>query len=330
MTATRRILSTFDLRPTTAPRGAKPDELMINWTTLPVGSSASLYMPGLNADDIIAESAALYGYRPFGKVGRDTMACAARGIVYLPIPRAPGNVAGLLDVTLPKTVRAGESFTISVHQLTNQSARIPIDRNPVVDSAMFIPPTYKSITWRKAIGAFKLGIAVKSEKQTLPIVERNLSLLRWIFQSIPADSRWRPIFERYLGALAQEVSGLGGDPGKIPASGTGVWSGGPHSHGGGSSGHPGDGGGPAPTRHRDRQGFVGKVDGLIFDHFGDFEGFVLETETGERLHFYSRAENLRKVVERAWASRLRVTVFAEDASEDRPRRIVLHPAPDPL
>jgi hypothetical protein len=72
-------------------------------------------------------------------------------------------------------------------------------------------------------------------------------------------------------------------------------------------------------------GFIGKVEGLVFDHFGDFEGFILETESGDRLHFYSREANLRTVIERAWAERLRITVVGENADERRPRRIVLHP-----
>ena len=68
MTRTRRILSTFDLKPTTAPDGAKPDELMINWTTLPVGSTASLYLPGVSADDILAAAAKLNGYQPLTRL----------------------------------------------------------------------------------------------------------------------------------------------------------------------------------------------------------------------------------------------------------------------
>ena len=94
MTTTRHILSTFDLKPTTAPDGAKPDELMINWTTLPAGSTASLYMPGVSADDILTEAAKLNGYQPFKKIDANTVGCEAQGISYVPIPKVPATWPG--------------------------------------------------------------------------------------------------------------------------------------------------------------------------------------------------------------------------------------------
>jgi hypothetical protein len=42
MTRSRHMLATFDIQPTSAPPGARLDELMINWTTLPKGSTARL------------------------------------------------------------------------------------------------------------------------------------------------------------------------------------------------------------------------------------------------------------------------------------------------
>src|SRR5271168_1481794 len=43
-----QILVTFDLKPTVAALRAdqKPDELMIDWSGLPAGSRASIYLPG--------------------------------------------------------------------------------------------------------------------------------------------------------------------------------------------------------------------------------------------------------------------------------------------
>jgi hypothetical protein len=139
-----------------------------------------------------------------------------------------------------------------------------------------------------------------------------------------------PIFERYLGALARQVSGLGGNPAGIPASGTGVWPGGASGHGAGAVHRPVHASGLGSGRRHDAPEFVGKIEGLIFDHFGDFEGFIPETEVDERLHFYSREKNLKAVAERAWAARLRVTVVPDDENERHPRRIVLHFTPGPL
>jgi hypothetical protein len=132
-------------------------------------------------------------------------------------------------------------------------------------------------------------------------------------ESIPHDSRWYPIFVRYLAALDEIIIVLGGDPTKVYPSSTGIWQGASRS-----------GTKPMP------RGVVGKIEGLIFDHFGDFEGFILETEEDERIHFFSREDHVRQVAEGAWQTRLRVTVIPEENDDHRLRRIVLHRAPHPL
>jgi hypothetical protein len=312
----QRILGTFDIKPTTTAIDAKPDELMIDWTTLPAGSTSSLYLPPVSAKDIRAMAAGMYGYQPFALVDAHTVGCDAQGVTYVPIPRALGNFAGLIDVVLPAKAQIGDKLTVAVSQLTNQSAEIPVIVNPFADVAM--SRRSRQVTWRKVTGAFQLALKVKPDNETRPVVERNLAILRWIFESIPRQSRWHPVFVRYLHALSNQVSGLGGDPAKIPASATGTWPGAPGLESGSGHGSKAGIGGS-------RRGLVGKIEGLIFDHFGDFEGFFLETESGERFPFFSREKNLEEVVERAWAARLRVTVIPEDKDERHPRRIVLHP-----
>ena len=71
----------------------------------------------------------------------------------------------------------------------------------------------------------------------------------------------------------------------------------------------------------DSRACTGKVTGLMFDHFGDFDGFLLDT--GERDdRFFSREPSVRELAEVAWREHLRVTVVAEDG--DRAARIRLH------
>ena len=129
-----------------------------------------------------------------------------------------------------------------------------------------------------------------------------MSILRWIFESMPGDSRWWPIFERYLGALAAQINAMGGDADTIPP--TRAAFGAAEAGSKGQTRPGGDGaGGTEPY------GPTGKIDGLVYDHFGDFEGFILVTEEGERHDFFSREQHMEEVVERAWAERLRVTVL---------------------
>jgi hypothetical protein len=294
---TSRMLSTFDIKPTlpTSPVSSKPDELMIDWTALPAGSTASIYLPSANAEEIASTAAGMYGSRIFTPVDANTVHCDALGVTYMPIPRAQGNLAGFIDVVLPGTVHKGDKLTITFQQLANKSATIRrrggrSSRDAISAVSAGSAPT-RQITWRAVTGTFQLAFKVDGNAETLNKVERNLSILRWIFESIPSDSRWHPIFVRYLGALADQVAGLGGAP------------------------------------HKVLHGIVGKVDGLVYDSFGDFEGFILETEDGDKNHFFSRESRLQEVVHRAWAARLRVTVTPDDENKHRLRRIVLHSPP---
>jgi hypothetical protein len=72
----------------------------------------------------------------------------------------------------------------------------------------------------------------------------------------------------------------------------------------------------------DRLSFPGKVRALVFDHFGDFEAFILETEDGER-RFLSREHAVRRLVEHAWEERIGVIVVAERHDALHPVAIIL-------
>ena len=61
---------------------------------------------------------------------------------------------------------------------------------------------------------------------------------------------------------------------------------------------------------------------MFFDRFGDFEGFVLDTEDGLR-DFSSREREVEMLVSRAWRQRIAILVVTERHSEHEPRSIVL-------
>jgi hypothetical protein len=71
-----------------------------------------------------------------------------------------------------------------------------------------------------------------------------------------------------------------------------------------------------------RRGYTGKLSGLIYDRAGDFDGFLLDTDDGERA-FDARDPGIEEVAGRAWAERILTTVYAEAAEPWRPVRIVL-------
>jgi len=64
------------------------------------------------------------------------------------------------------------------------------------------------------------------------------------------------------------------------------------------------------------------VCGLIFDRFGDFEGFWLDTEDGRR-HFRSREKEVEELVRAVWSKRIPILVVVDNEDRMEPRRIVL-------
>jgi hypothetical protein len=141
---------------------------------------------------------------------------------------------------------------------------------------------------RRIIGSFQLTIPVHTASEILPAEIRKLSVLRHIGESIPASNRWRPVWDRYLDEIADRVDGLGGNPDEVEPSPTGE-------------------GRPKPPDKPDRRAVTGKVRRLLYDCFGEFEGFVLETCDGEHA-FLSCAKGTEDVVWKACDSGLSITV----------------------
>jgi hypothetical protein len=156
----------------------------------------------------------------------------------------------------------------------------------------------------------------------LPGEEERLSIMKWIGASIPKKSRWWPVFQRYLTQLGGRVTYMNGDPAKVYPSPTGVWRHPYHpghgGHGGGHGGaghHEGRGGHDHHHGDHDWGGVTGKVDAIVYDHFGDFAGFVLEDFHGRRHHFLSKEHRVEDRVRRAKDERLVTTVVARDEGE---------------
>lgn len=310
-------VSTFEFRPTQIglPLGQVPDELMIDWGSTP-SALASVYIPSQNADDILAMATRMYTTHNLTRLDAHTLQCPTGGITYIPLaPGASINYPGLLSVDLPGLLPKGKIYNAVVRQVTNASGfstapAPPLPQSPAERAAIVVGR--KRIGWRRVIGAFQLTIPVKEKTGLLLNEERQLSVMRWIGESIPFDSRWYPVFQRYLGKLGGRVISFGGDPTTILPSPTGWGIGKPHK------GHD-----------HERRHFTGKVAGLMFDHFGDFEGFILETV--EREHkFVSREREIAELAERVWRERLRITVWAEEEEPHRPLSIIVRHPPVPF
>jgi hypothetical protein len=304
----RRIPNTFELKPTPTGLATQADELMIDWGNTPAGSFARIFLPTVSADEILELAARRYSPVQLKRIDDHTIECRVANILYFPIP--PGsalNHTGLLTLDLPPGVRKGQKFDLVVHQIT------PVARKGSAQPGFELQAAAtRRLNWRRMLGSFQISIPVTTKNVMLEPEERLLAIMRWILLSVPLHDRWYPVFNRYVSQIADRVRGLGGDPGQILPSPTGQL-------------QPSE---PIPPRPRpeDRVRRTGKISGLIFDHFGDFEGFILETDESE-YKFFSREKDMEELAERVWSERLRITVWAERDQPHRPLTITVHQPP---
>jgi hypothetical protein len=292
-----RAVTTFELRPTPADSaaGEMPDELMVDWGGLPKGSRAFLYMSATGADQILALARRTYTRQTLSRIDDHTLEIKTGGVSYVPIPGSgTSKHTALLSIEPAASVREGEVFNVVVRQLTSA---LPNQGVPFVGLPLY---------WRRVLGTFQVTIPVKPKQRLLPREERDLSVLRWIARAIPGGSRWSLVFGRYVEEVADRVRAFGGDPDTILPSPTGD--------------------GRRPPKHERQAFYTGKICGLIFDRFGDFEGFLLDAEGGKH-KFLSREKAMAELAERVWRERLRVTVHAEGEEPHRPISIVVHRPP---
>jgi hypothetical protein len=172
-----------------------PDELFLRWHGLPQDSIVSIYLPDVDVDQVLAVASSRPGYGSLAAIDAHTIGCRVGDATYLPLPGGrPGNIAGLLTIQLPPTVRAGETYRVTAHQISGRN--------------------------RSFVASFELTIPVSRAPLILPLAQRSFVVLREIGSSIAPTDRWRPVFDRYLAVLASRLVSLGGDPGAAgPAGG---------------------------------------------------------------------------------------------------------------
>jgi hypothetical protein len=291
-TATRTAQTTFAARPSgpaptssllpvkIVPRGQVlrtrrlrrrgPDELVFDGTGLPAGSRVTIYTPDVDAEEILTLAERRPSPVRLTSVDPHTVTFELRRVAYLPLPGGRvASIPGLLSVELPPGVAKGEAYRLVVHQLSGAKRRV--------------------------IGTFQLEIPVFHEAELLDGEIVKLGVLKWIFARIPTDDPWRPVFERYLGEVADRVRGFGGDPDAVePSVG---------------EERPGEVPGLAGA-------LVGKVCAVHYDCFGDFVGFDLST-CDDRRAFESRERAVERLVARACDDRLRLAVVPDPGDERR-------------
>jgi hypothetical protein len=321
-----RIPNTFDIRPPQAKQSDEmTDELLIKWGDTPTGSLAALYLPALSATEILKWAGKMYSTTPLKYVDEHTVQCKCQtgGATYVPIP--PGsqvNITGLLTVDLLPPLTKGQVFKIVVRQVRSVSGNyfVPPSNSPRTAKLTAFEPKCAIIpSYRRVLGAYQITIHISSNNKLLESEERNLSILRYILKGMSPNDRWFLVFSRYVDQIAERVQGFGGDPARIGPSSSGDW----------QKQKPGEGPGhkhEPDHEHEARIFFTGKIEGICYDRFGDFEGFLLDTEEGKR-RFENREREVEELVHRAWMDRIVMTVVIEKDKPHRPISIILRGMP---
>jgi hypothetical protein len=328
---THRVQHTFTIRPTTARPLSKqgPDELMIDWGTTPSGTVGTLYLPGASAEQVMQLADRLYTRNRLKAIDGHSVQMEVTGRVsYVPIPSGGiGDLAGLLTLDLPSHVLKGQTFRVVLHQVIDAPAARPLPgvalpptniaarqrrlaARPVSDQAGFmVAAVTERNNSRHIVGAFQFSVLVQTSKEILPIIERTLVNLRRVVGTIPHENRWYPVMQRYLSQVAKRIKALGGGDGHIR-----------------EDGHDLDLREEQPRdvdhdRREERAQDEGKIAGLCYDGFGDFEGFWLRTKDGSR-KFSSKERELESIVTKAWRQRIALIVLTEKSEPDKPVSIV--------
>jgi hypothetical protein len=334
---THRVPQTIDVRPSPPAQSndkagilSYPDEMMIDWGKTPVGSVASIYWPAVSAASVVQLAAELYPTTTLSAADANTIKCeVVSPVTYIPIPAgASGSFAGLLTVDLPATVRRGDEFDIVVRRITTRQVSDDPVPQPHADlevhaqtggrparrgrrAATSSARTNEAVretplVWRYITGSFLVKIPVQEESTILPGDENLLAILKWRLGLVGPTNRWYPVLLRYISYLSGRIDGMGGNASQIPASPAGYQ---PVSTG---LVH-------APREHC----YTGKVIGIRYDRFGDFEGFIILSENGHEHWFRGREHEMEEVLRRAWVDRTRISVFVESHDHDWPASIVL-------
>lgn len=332
--ATHRIPQTFDIRPSQQLMQIQgsllnyPDELMIDWGNTPLDSIANIYWPQVNVADVLNLATQLYGTHLLSSAEANTIQCkVTKGVTYVPIPVGSGeNFAGLLTIDLPTTIVEGEEFNIIIRRITTrrgqrqfvadklkvnaglhsgtESHKEAPNENP--DNAPGEGPFNERVkfkNWRYVTGTFQVKIPVATAKTMLAPEQNTLAILKWRFQQMSPANRWYKVMQRYIVYLTARVNGLGGNADNVKPSPLGYWE-------------------IPPDKDEERCEFTGKICQVLFNCYGEFEGFILKDCSKEH-KFKSHEPLIGNLVMRACRERMKISVCVDKKDKDKIGKIIL-------
>jgi len=166
-----------------ASRGLGVDELVFFWNNLPLDAQVEVYLPSLDVEYVMYLRNLRLEPQTVRAIDEHTLALTLGGVTYLPIPNiGQARLAGLLTVTLPAGIKAGQVYTLDVLQ-----TRAPLGI---------------------AVGAFRLTIPVNKALRLYAREIRVLTAFEERLRGTDPGSRWYPILSKQVDYLTSRALGL--------------------------------------------------------------------------------------------------------------------------
>ena len=159
------------------------DELVFFWNNLPPDAHVEVYLPSIDVEYVVYLRNARREPQTVRALDDHTLALTPGGVTYLPIPDiSQERIAGLLTVTLPAGIRAGQVYTVDVLQA-----------RPVLGAT---------------VGAFRLTIPVNKALRLYAREIRVLTAFQERLKTTALANRWYPILSKQVDYLTDRVIGL--------------------------------------------------------------------------------------------------------------------------
>ena len=240
---------------------------MIDWGSTPPGTVGTLYLPGVNASEVIQLADRLYSLNPLNRLDPHSVQMRLPAGQLCSCPLGRNRRSGRLADPGPAFhVRKGQTFRVVLHQVIDSPAARPRLLRPAGASHRSRQPRPRrrpnergrlraavgrdGRASRHIVGSFQFSVQVQTAAQSCRSSNaRGPTSARG--HTIPIENRWYPVMQRYLNQVSAKLTGLGG------------------RHEDGDRDHD-----------RDRVSLEGKVEGIRYDCSATSTGSCCAQRTG--------------------------------------------------
>jgi len=159
------------------------DELLIIWNQLPRDSQVEIYLPGVNAEDIINIRNLRHAPGDVRIIDSHTLRLEPGDSTYLPIPNLlDGRVPGVITIELPAGIRKGQEWKVDVIQLRGGE--------------------------RRTTGGFQIDIQVSEARFIAAAERRLLEHMSERLSLVAKTDPWHPVLVRRVETIRKRAAAL--------------------------------------------------------------------------------------------------------------------------